>query len=154
MALSFRNLDASPAEPVESWPAEGVRAALERGQLPEWRRLREVIDAEPWGRTAQLVEETLAHARPYGVAELFELIIERARERAAESERQAVAGELRELVAASGLTQAELASRIGTSASRFSTYVNGSVTPAATLMVRARSAAANSRTSTARPPSR
>ncbi|MEJ7875367.1 MAG: helix-turn-helix transcriptional regulator, partial [Solirubrobacterales bacterium] len=76
------------------------------------------------------------------VADLLEAVIESARERADTYERKAVVTELRALVNGSGLTQAEFAGRIGTSASRMSSYVNGGVVPAATLMVRARNAAA------------
>ena len=39
-ALRFRNIDASPDDPVETWPFEGILAAVERGTLPDWRRLR------------------------------------------------------------------------------------------------------------------
>ena len=49
-----------------------------------------------------------------------------------------MAREIRELVAMSGLSQREFASMAGTSASRLSTYVNGLVTPSATMMVRIR----------------
>jgi DNA-binding transcriptional regulator YiaG len=35
--LKFRNVTASPSDPVESWPFEGVLAAVERGTLPDWR---------------------------------------------------------------------------------------------------------------------
>ena len=45
---------------------------------------------------------------------------------------------MRAAVAESGLTQAAFASRIGTSASRPSTYLRGEVTPSASLLVRAR----------------
>ena len=38
-ALKFRNIDASPDDPVETWPFEGIIAAVERGALPDWRRL-------------------------------------------------------------------------------------------------------------------
>ncbi len=34
MTLVFRNIDASPADPVESWPTEAVITALERGGCP------------------------------------------------------------------------------------------------------------------------
>ncbi len=51
---------------------------------------------------------------------------------------RAVAAEIRQAVARSGLSRAEFASRIETSASRLSTYTTGKVTPAATLMVRIR----------------
>ena len=49
-ALSFRNITASPDDPVETWPFEGVLAAVERGTLPDWRRLARAIQADPWAR--------------------------------------------------------------------------------------------------------
>ena len=141
MSVAFRNLDLSPDSPVTEWPTEGVQAALERGSLPEWRRLMAAIRADPWGRTARQIEEVLSHSRPYGVATLMERAIARARRSAEDAERAVVAAELRELVAQSGLTQGEFARRIGTSPPRLSSYVNCSVVPAATLMVRARNVA-------------
>ncbi|MDQ3759148.1 MAG: helix-turn-helix domain-containing protein [Actinomycetota bacterium] len=141
MSVAFRNLKASPEDPVSAWPAEGVRIALERGGLAEWRRLAGEIDADPWGRSARQVEEVLGHSRPYGVAEIFERLIDDARERAESEERVTVAAELHDLVEAAGLTQAEFARRIGTSASRLSSYVTGAVVPSATLIVRARQVA-------------
>lgn len=80
----------------------------------------------------------LSHSRPYGTAELIEGLLERARRDAAADEREEVAAEVRQIVARSGLGRAELAARIGTSASRLSTYLNGKVTPSAALMVRMR----------------
>ncbi len=53
-------------------------------------------------------------------------------------EREHVASEVRNMVATSGLTRQEFAARIGTSASRLSTYANGKVVPSAALMVRMR----------------
>lgn len=79
MALTFRNLVTDPADPVSTWPTEAVQTALERGDLGDWRRLAAEIRCEPWGRTAHQVEEVLTHARPYGIAEVMELVIERAR---------------------------------------------------------------------------
>lgn len=143
MTVAFRNVTTRPADPVAGWPTEAVRTALERGSLREWRRLAGEIRAEPWGRTARQVEEVLSHSRPYGAAELLERAIDAARERAETDEREAVAAELRTLIAATGLTQAEFARRIGTSPSRLSSYVNGVVVPSATLMVRARNVASN-----------
>ncbi|MFN8152176.1 MAG: helix-turn-helix transcriptional regulator [Solirubrobacterales bacterium] len=67
-----------------------------------------------------------------------------ARDAAELVERDAVASELKELVARAGTTQAEFARRLGTSPPRLSSYVNGAVVPAATLMVRARTVAARS----------
>lgn len=137
-AVAFRNVDASPAEPVSDWPQEAIQTALERGGLSEWRRLAGAIQAEPWGPVARRVEEVLTYSRPYGVAAAFERAIEQLREAAETAEREAVAAEICDLVGKSGLSQAEFASRLGTSASRLSTYVSGKVTPSAALLLRMR----------------
>ncbi|MGH3662815.1 MAG: helix-turn-helix domain-containing protein [Micromonosporaceae bacterium] len=138
MPLAFRNLAVSPADPVTRWPTEAVRAALERGDLTHWQRLASQIARDPWGRTARQVEEVLSHSRPYGVADAMESVIAAVRAREEQGERDAVAVEVRQAVADSGLSRAEFASRIGTSASRLSTYASGTVAPAATLMIRIR----------------
>lgn len=135
---AFRNVTVAPSDPVTEWPTEAVQAALERGDLEHWQRLATEIDHDPWGKTARQVEEVLSHSRPYGVAELMDDVISHARARAEESERLAVATEIRRAIAASGLSRAEFASRIGTSASRLSTYATGKVAPSATLIVRIR----------------
>ena len=137
-ALVFRNVDASPDDPVSEWPQEAIQTALERGGLEHWRRLADAIRAEPWGPVARQVEEVLTYSRPYGVAAAIERAISRAREAAEASERNAVATEVNRLVQVSGLSRAEFASRVGTSASRLSTYVTGKVTPSAALLVRMR----------------
>jgi DNA-binding transcriptional regulator YiaG len=137
-ALAFRNVDASPADPVSGWPQEAVQTALERGGLNDWRRLAGAIKAEPWGPMARRVEEVLAYSRPYGVAAVFERAIAQSREAAETAEREEVAAEIRDLVARSDFSQAEFASRLGTSASRLSTYASGKVTPSAALLLRMR----------------
>ncbi len=136
--LTFRNVDASPDDPVSEWPQEAIQTALERGGLPDWRPLARAIQAEPWGPVSRRVEEVLAYSRPYGVAEAMERTIEQAREEAERSEREAVAAEIDALVRKSGFSRAEFASRIGTSTPRLSTYVTGKVTPSAALLVRMR----------------
>jgi len=137
-ALKFRNLTASPDDPVETWPFEGIIAAVERGTLPDWRRLARVIQADPWGPVAQQVREAINLSHPYGTAELLEGVIDRARQMATDSERDEVASEVKRLVGRSGLSRQEFAERIGTSRSRLSTYMSGSVMPSAALMVRMR----------------
>lgn len=137
-ALKFRNLTASPDDPVETWPFEGILAAVERGSLPDWRRLANAIQADPWGPVARQVLEAIHLSRPYGTAELLEAVIGRARQMAADSERRAVASEVKSLVSGSGLSRQEFADRIGTSRSRLSTYMSGKVVPSAALMVRMR----------------
>ena len=148
-ALKFRNIEASPDDPIETWPFEGILAAVERGTLPDWRRLAAAIRADPWGPVAQQVLEAVRLSRPYGTAELLEGVVARARKLAADSEREDVASEVRDLVAGSGLSKQDFAERIGTSRSRLSTYMSGKVVPSATLIVRMRRVArhASERTS-------
>lgn len=138
MPLTFRNLTITPDAPVAEWPTEAVQTALERGNLRDWRRIAAELRRDPWGPTARRVEEVLSHDRPYGTAELMEGLLERARRRAEADEREAVAADVRRAVARTGLSKAEFAARIGTSASRLSTYLSGEVTPSAALMVRMR----------------
>jgi DNA-binding transcriptional regulator YiaG len=137
-ALKFRNVDASPYDPVETWPFEGILAAVERGTLPDWDRLATAIRADPWGPVAQQVLEAVRLSRPYGTTELLEAVVARARRLAIDSERDTVASEVRDLAGRSGLSKQEFADRIGTSRSRLSTYMSGKVVPSATLMVRMR----------------
>jgi DNA-binding transcriptional regulator YiaG len=141
--LIFRNVDASPDEAVEGWPIEAIQTALERGGLTHWRRLAAAIRAQPWGPVTRDVEEVLTYSRPYGVAQVMERVIDRARRNAEATERAAVAAEVQRLIDDSGLTRREFASRIGTSASRLSTYATGKVTPSAALLLRMRRVAAN-----------
>lgn len=136
--LKFRNIDASPDDPVETWPFEGILAAVERGTLPDWRRLARAIEADPWGPVAQQVLEAVRLARPYGTTELLEGVVARARKMASDADRAEVAAEIRRLVAESGLSVQDFAARMGTSRPRLSTYMSGKVAPSAALMVRIR----------------
>lgn len=142
MSLAFRNIDIDPDDPVQDWPTEAVLTALERGGLSHWRRLVAAVRDEPWGPVARRVEEALSVSRPYGAAELMEDALATARAHAEEQERAAVAAEIGELMTASGMTRAEFARSVGTSASRLSTYLGGSVTPSAAMLVRMRRVAA------------
>jgi len=142
--LRFRNVDAAPADPVETWPFEGVLTAVERGTLTDWRRLAAAVRREPWGGVARDLEQALHVARPYGTAPLLERALERARRARALAEREEVARRVRAAIDDSGLDRAAFAERIGTSASRLSTYATGRVAPSSTLLVRMeRLAAAN-----------
>ncbi|HSS05175.1 MAG TPA: helix-turn-helix transcriptional regulator [Solirubrobacterales bacterium] len=144
-SLTFRNVEVSPDDPVSAWPLEAIQTALERGGLTHWRRLADAIRVEPWGPVARRIEEVLTYSRPYGVSLAFERAIARVREAEEASERDAVASEINGLLRASGLSRTEFASRIGTSASRLSTYATGKVTPSAALLERMRRVAAISR---------
>lgn len=136
--LLFRNVDVDPSEPVERWPVEAIATALERGSLRHWRRIAAAIDVDPWGPVARDVLDVLGCSYIYGVGVGMQDFIATARRRAEDRERQAVADELREYITRSGMTAAQFAQHLGTSASRLSTYLSGKVSPSAALLVRAR----------------
>lgn len=134
--LRFRNVDASPEDPVDTWPYEALVTAVDRGLVDDWQPIFAEIRRSPWGRVARRVERYLEYRDPDGVSRLFRLAVDRARSTAEESERQAVVRRVRAALERSGLTQAEFAERAGTSASRLSTYVNGKVMPSAGMVER------------------
>lgn len=151
MSLRFRNVDADPADPVETWPYEALVSALERGGVGDWVRVTAAIDREPWGEVARQVEDYLGYARPVGLAPLLERALARARQQVERRERDEVAAEVRSLVDATGLGAAQVARRLGTSRSRLSTYRSGRVTPSAALLVRLRGLVARETEGPARP---
>ena len=135
--LAFRNVTADVADPVETWPTEAIQAALERGTLPDWRRMIDAVRRAPWGPVARKIEYVLTFARPYGTAVLFERSIAHIREEAERRDRAAVAHRFSAAVARSGLTRRDFAAHLGTSASRLSTYLSRQVVPSAALLIRA-----------------
>lgn len=136
MPLRFRNVDATPDDDVTTWPYEALVTAIDRGLVPDWRPVFAEIRRSPWGRVARRVERYLTYRDPDGASTLFTLAIERARQDRVLEERAEVAARIRAAVARSGLTNAEFAELVGTSASRLSTYVSGKVTPSASMLVR------------------
>jgi len=132
--LAFRNVDADPSDPVESWPQEGFRAVIERGYLSDWARVANAVRAKPYGQAAATLADVLGYIDPSPAATLLASVLDQARADADAADRAAVAAEVRALVAASGLTQAEFARRLGTSRTRLSTWMNGHVTPGAATL--------------------
>jgi DNA-binding transcriptional regulator YiaG len=136
VSLRFRNLDVTPAAPVETWPTEAVLAAVERGFLADWRRIVAAVRRDPWGPLARRLEQALEISDAYGTRPLLERALARARTDAAAAERAEVARRVRAMLDASGLSRADFAAAIGTSASRLSTYLSGQVAPSSTMLVR------------------
>lgn len=141
MPLRFRNVDASPADDVRTWPFEAVVTAIDRGLVQDWQPIFAEIRRSPWGDVARRVERHLAVRGHDGVGELFRMAIDRARDDAERADREAVASRVRRAVARSGMTNARFAEHIGTSASRLSTYLSGKVMPSAALLLRIERAA-------------
>lgn len=134
--LAFRNVQADPADPVETWPFEALVTALERGGFRDWQRVAAAIERDPWGEVAADVQAYLSYEQPYGVGPLMTSVIAAARASAQGDEKATVAARVRELVTSSGLTRRGFAEAVGTSATRLSTYCTGSVTPSAALLLR------------------
>lgn len=136
MSIVFRNVDATPTDDVRTWPYEALVTVIDRGFVEDWRPVFAEIRRSPWGKVARRVERYLSYREGDGVSALFSLAIEHARKAAEKADRDDVAARVRDAVAESGLTKAEFAQQIGTSASRLSTYLTGQVTPSAAMLVR------------------
>jgi DNA-binding transcriptional regulator YiaG len=146
MPVVFRNVDARWEEPVTTWPYEALVTTLERGLVSDWQPVLREIASHPWGKTARRVEKYLSYSEPVGLNIFFAAALQRARDNAERAERDEVASQVRDAIARSGLTAAEFAKNIGTSASRLSTYASGQVVPSATLLLRIESQASPSTT--------
>lgn len=134
--LVFEDIDPerSAGEPITS--VAQLHALVDRGSIIQWRHQLGAIAASPWGPYAdQLLEIGRASDRPSALAAIASSI-EQCQEWCRDRERDQVAREIRHLVAVSGSSQREFASRIGTSPSRLSTYVRGTVTPSAAMLLR------------------
>jgi hypothetical protein len=134
--LRFRNITATPDDPVEQWGVEGILAAIDRGSLPHWRRITVAIRSDPWGAVAADLEQALTLAQDTGTAATLRRTLAQARRDSEAAARDEVRRRLQALVDGSGLTAAQFARRLGTSASRMSTYLTGKVVPSAALLIR------------------
>ncbi|HTQ22421.1 helix-turn-helix transcriptional regulator [Mycobacterium sp.] len=134
--LRFRNIAATPDDPVEQWGVEGVLAAIDRGSLPHWRRIAAAVRADPYGSVAADLEQALTVANDTGVVATLRRTLAQVRRDCESAARAEVRRRLGELVGRSGLTAAQFAQRLGTSASRMSTYLTGKVVPSAAVLVR------------------
>ncbi|GBG38007.1 helix-turn-helix domain-containing protein [Mycobacterium montefiorense] len=125
-------------QPVEFWPTSAVRSALQGGDIDTWKRIAAALKRDPFGRTARQVEEVLEGTRPYGISKALWEVLERARTHLEANERTEVARHVRLLIERSGLAQQEFAARIGVAAGDLASYLDGSVSPSASLMIRIR----------------
>lgn len=141
MSVEFRNVDASPTDDVRTWPYEALVEAIDRGLVGDWRPIFVELRRSPWGTVVRRVERYLSYREPDGVSTLFALAIDRARADADQTDLAEVVARVSDAVRRSGLTNRDFARLVGTSASRLSTYLNGRVTPSATMLVRIERAA-------------
>ncbi len=130
--LRFRNITATPADPVETWGTEGILTALERGTLTHFNQIARAAK-NPESDVAREFEEAASLCeRPFPVTYIRnKLRVFRA------TPEELVAMRLRTAQIQLGVTQAEFAKLLGTSASRLSTYLSAKVTPSAAVLVTA-----------------
>jgi hypothetical protein len=129
-------LAAYEGKPVEFWPTAAIRMAIESGDLTVWQRIVVALKRDPYGRTARQVEEVLEAGSSYGISKALSEVLIRGREDLQADERAEVAQQIKVLIDRSGLSVREFASRIGASPEDLATYLDGSVSPSASLMVR------------------
>jgi hypothetical protein len=127
-----------PEQPVEFWPTAAIRSALQGGDIDTWKRIAAALKRDPYGRTARQVEEVLEGTRPYGIAKALWEVLERARAHLEANERAEVARHVRLLIDRSGLGEQEFASRIAVAPEDLAAYLDGSLSPSASLMIRIR----------------
>jgi len=111
---------------------------LEHGNASRWRAALLPLIESPWGPYGQHIVRLTRDADLPAVAAVLEECRKVYQQRQEQRERDAIAREIRRLVAISGLTQRQFSAQIGTSPSRLSTYVNGRVIPSAAMLLRIR----------------
>lgn len=132
--LIFRNIVASESDPVETWGFEGLLTALDRGGLPQWRRIGVAIRKAPWGKVASELEEVFQVAEDLGAVALLQKTLADARK----TDKQLLGEKFTILLQEAGMTQTEAAAFLGTSRTRVNSYCNGAVTPSAIVVERLR----------------
>lgn len=129
----------APADrPVEFWSTAAIRSALETGDITVWQRIVVAIKRDPFGRTARQVEEVLEKSEPLGISKALSEVLVRSRQHLEANERAEAARHVRLLLNRSGLSEQEFASRIGVPVADLTVYLEGEVSPPASLMIRMR----------------
>ncbi len=111
---------------------------LEHGTARHWRAALLPLIESPWGPYGEHIVRLTKEANLDAIGTVLQECRTVYQRRQEQRERDAIAREIRRLVAISGLTQRQFAARIGTSPSRLSTYVNGRVIPSAAMLLRIR----------------
>ena len=117
--MIHRHLEVPDTAPPEAQPLARIVDLLQRGDLDDWRPIAQAIRREPAGQFADRVLRLLAAYPTYGTSPLWRAWIDRCRSRL-EIDALPVIGGLAALRRSHGLTQVELAERMGISQSDLS----------------------------------
>ena len=117
--MTHRHLEVSDTDPPEAQPLARIVDLLHRGDLDDWKPIARAIRSDPDGPLADRVLRLLAAYPTYGTSPLWRAWIDRCRSRL-EIDALPVIGGLAALRRSHGLTQVELARRMGISQSDLS----------------------------------
>jgi len=118
--VKHRHLTYAKDTPPERLPSAAIVDILQRGDLDDWRPIAKRVAAEPHGELAERVLHLLAAYPAYGTSTLWRTWIDRCRARHEGAPWARPSVDLAALRKQKGLTQAELAERIGMSQSDLS----------------------------------
>ena len=118
--MKHRHLEIEPGTPVEDLPSSALHDLLERGDLESWRPILRAISRAPYGGVASRVLRLVDAFPMYGTSPLWRAWIDRRRARAIRQHAHMAPVRLATLRREEGLTQNELAHRIGMSQSDLS----------------------------------
>lgn len=135
MKVEFRNLTATPDDPVEQWGGgEGILTAIDRGSREESHRIVRAVARDPFGEVSVNLDAAPGLAEDRGVVTALPRNLTSARDSAA---RAVVVARLKAALAEFGGPANDFARLLGTSASRMSTYLSGIVVSSAAFLVKA-----------------
>jgi DNA-binding XRE family transcriptional regulator len=115
-----RHLQVPPDSPAERLPLAALADLLERGDLEDWRPLAAAVRRDPLGRLAESIARLVDANPSYGTSPLWRSWIDRCRARAEGAADPHLVTGLAQLRRELGLTQAQLAPRVGISQSDLS----------------------------------
>lgn len=113
--MRHRHLDYPTGTPPEELPTAAVADLLDRGDLLDWKPLADAVARHPYGEVSRRIS-TIVDASPmYGTSPLWRAWIARCRTRAGQPRGAAL--RLAELRRVRGMTQSQVAGRMGISQS-------------------------------------
>jgi DNA-binding XRE family transcriptional regulator len=118
--MKHRHLEIPPGTKAKELPSAAIADLLKSGDLADWKQIAEAIARDPNGELAERVMSLVDAYPMYGTSPLWRAWIDRARARSEGALRPLLPAELSALRRRLGLTQAELAGRIGMSQSDLS----------------------------------
>lgn len=120
--MIHRHLNRAADTPPERLPSAALVDILERGDLDDWRPIAAVIAAEPRGPLALRLLRLLSAYPLYGTSSLWRVWVDRCQARQERMPRGDKATDLATHRRRKGLTQVEVAKRMGMSQSDLSKF--------------------------------